>query len=212
MWFSKFQKEPRFGRWVALEEQKNRILKAVEESNDSFPDELLVFLSTALYLPIRLFEKATWTEIVKAFYLSLKLTQCQINLPIFEPSKTLYKPEPWDYPSRSWYVYVNMLAKSYGWSIEYISNLKLSDALPAVQEILTDDQLEKEFQWTMSERSSYYDDKTKTSKLNPLSRPDWMNKHIDISKDARQTRIPKNMLPSGAGITQDDLIAQATLN
>lgn len=208
VWFSKFQKEPRFKRWIVLEEQKNRILEAVEESKDSFPDELLGFLSTALYLPVRMFEKASWINLVKAFYLSLRLTQCQFTLPIFEPTKNKTNPDAWEYENRVWYAYVHLLASSYGWTVEYISNLKLQNALSAIQEILIDKQLEDEFQWTMSERSSYYDSHTKTAKANPLPRPHWMHKHIDPKKDARTTQVPTSMLPMGAGITQDELIAQ----
>lgn len=208
MWFSRFQGTPRFRRWIRLEEQKNKILKAVEESSDSFPDELLGFLSTALYLPVRLFENASWIKLVQAFYLTLPMTQCQFQLPIFEPSKDKTKPEAWDYPDRSWHTYVHMLASEYGWSIEYISQLQVRDALSAIQEILIDKQLQDEFQWAMSERSSYYDKHTKSAKANPLPRPHWMNKHIDPKTDARVTQIPVNMLPVGAGFSQDDFIAQ----
>ena len=210
MWLSKFQKSPRFRRWVRLEEQKNKILKAVEESTDSFPDELLGFVSTALYLPVRHFEKASWVKIVRAFYLTLPMTACQFKLPIFEPTKDKTKPEAWNYEGREWHSYVHMLASKYGWTIEYISNLRLKDALSAIQEILIDEQLRDEFEWTMSERSSYYDSHTKTSKTNPLPRPHWMNKHVDPKTDARITQIPVNMLPQGAGFSQDDFIK--TLN
>lgn len=210
MWLSKFYREPRFRRWITLEEQKNRILKAVEESNDSFPDELLGFLSTALYLPVRFFERASWIKIVQAFYFALPMTACQFKLPIFEPSKDKTKSEAWDYENREWHTYVHLLAGKYGWSIEYISNLRLKDALAGIQEILIDEQLRDEFLWTMSERSSYYDSHTKTAKANPLPRPHWMNKHIDPKSDARITQIPVNMLPQGAGFSQDDFIK--TLN
>jgi hypothetical protein len=77
---------------------------------------------------------------------------------------------------------------------------------------MIDDQLDREFQWTMSERSSYYDSHTKTAKANPLTRPSWMMKHIDPAKELRITKIPKDMIPLGNGISQNDLIAQAINN
>jgi len=113
----------------------------------------------------------------------------------------------WNYAGRAWYLYAHMLSSKYGWSLEYTSNLKLDDALPAIQEILLEEQLEKEFQWTMSERSSYYDDKSKTSKANPLPRPDWMNRHIDPKKELKVTQIPVDMLPMGTGLNVNDILA-----
>lgn len=209
MWLLRLQREPKFGRWVALEEQKNRILKAVGESSDEFPNELFTFLSTALHLSHRHFRKASWIKVVQAFYKCLELTRCQFELPIFEPNNVKIEDVAWDYHNRPWHVYVHMLAKEYGWTIEYIYNLSIKDAMCAIQEILLDDQLEKEFQWTMSERSAYYDDKSKTTKLNPLPRPQWMMKHVS-KDDLPKIKIPVGMMPTGAGITQDELIAQAS--
>lgn len=195
---------------MELELQKNKILKAVEESNDDFPDHLFAYLSTALHLSSKHYRKASWEKVVKAFYKTIKMTQCQIVLPIFSPSKEKLKEEPWHYENRDWHSYVHMLSKNYGWTIEYISNLKVEEALAKIQEILIDEQLEKEFLWTMSERSAYYDDKSKVMKMNPLPRPHWMSKHIDPAKELTVHKIPTGMMPSGNGISQNDLIAQAS--
>jgi hypothetical protein len=206
-----YHQKPRFRKWIELEEQKNKILKAVESGADDFPDRLLGYLSTALHLPVGWIEQAQWEAVMAAFYRVVQLTACQISLPIFEPTGQEDVKEPWDYDGRTWKFYVHLFAREYGWSVEYIANMRLDDALPCVQEILVQEQLDREFLWTMSERSAYYDDKSKTTKLNPLPRPNWMNKHVDI-EDARKTQIPVGMLPAGNGISQSDLIAQATLN
>jgi hypothetical protein len=205
----KFQKQPRFRRWVRLEEQKNKILRAVEESSDEFPNHLFDFLSTALYLPSHYFRRADWTKIVIAFYKSLSILSYKTTLALFEPSKENKKDDivSWDYAGRAWHLYAHMIAAQYGWSLEYISNLRLPVVLPLIQEILLEDQLTKEFQWTMSERSSYYDDKAKVSKANPLPRPDWMNKHIDPAKELKVTKIPVGMMPMGQGLTVEQAIA-----
>lgn len=205
----KFQKQPRFGRWVRLEEQKNKILRAVEESSDEFPNHLFDFLSTALYLPSHYFRGADWTKIVIAFYKSLSILSYKTTLALFEATKEKKKVDTvsWDYDGRAWHLYSHMLATQYGWSLEYISNLRLNDALPLIQELLLEEQLEKEFQWTMSERSSYYDDKAKVSKANPLPRPDWMNRHIDPVKELKVTQIPVGMMPMGQGLTVEQVIA-----
>jgi hypothetical protein len=205
----KFQKQPRFGRWVRLEEQKNKILRAVEESSDEFPNHLFDFLSTALYLPSHYFRRADWTKIVLALYKSLTKLSYKIDLALFEPTKEDKKDDSvsWNYDGRAWHLYAHMIAGKYGWLVEYISNLRLPVVLPLIQEILLEDQLTKEFQWSMSERSSYYDDKAKVSKANPLPRPNWMNKHIDPAKELRVTQIPVGMMPMGQGLTVEQVIA-----
>jgi len=207
--YLKIQKPVRFRRWVRLEEQKNKILRAVEESSDEFPNHLFDFLSTALYLPSRYFRKADWTKVVLAFYKALSILSYKTTLALFEPTAEKKKSDTvsWDYDGRAWYLYSHMIASQYGWSIEYISNLRLDDVLPIIQEILVEEQLTKEFQWTMSERSSYYDDKAKVSKANPLPRPDWMHKHIDPIKELKVTKIPTGMMPMGQGLTVEQIIA-----
>jgi hypothetical protein len=98
-----------------------------------------------------------------------------------------------------------MLAKSYGWTLEYISNLTVQEALPKIQEILVEEQNNKEFLWIMSDRSATYNESTKTYQANPLPRPNWMSRHIDIKKELKTTKIPTNFLPVGAGITYEEL-------
>ena len=208
VWLLKFRSQPKFREWIRLEEQKNKILKAVEESSDEFPNHLFNFLSTALRLPDRYFRKASWTKIILALYKCLALTQFDNNLPLFAPTKTTKtEDEAWNYDGRVWHLYVHLIASKYGWSIEYISNLRLSVVLPLIEEILLDEQFTKEFQWAMSERSAYYDEASKSMKANPLTRPEWMHRQVEPKK-LRIVQTPINMMPTGKGLTADDIIAQ----
>ena len=212
VWFSKFQGQPKFGRWVRLEEQKNKILRAVEESSDEFPNHLFDFLSTALHFPSKFYRKAKWIFVVKAFYASVAHNFYKTDLALFESTKEKKKNDTvsWDYEGRSLHLYSHLLAKEYGWKLEYIYNLKLDYALPLIQEILLDEQLEKEFLWETSERSAYYDDKAKVTKANPLPRPSWMQKHIDPAKELKITKIPVNMMPVGNAITSEQILEAQT--
>lgn len=210
VWLLSKKGQPKFRKWVLLEEQKNKILKAVGNHDKEFPEYLFAYLSTALCISPRYIQQASWTQLISAFYKTVLLTACQFSLPILEPSKEKIEEDAWNYEGRTWYQYAHLLSHSFGWNFEYISNLSVQDALSAVQEILVNDQLEKEFLWDTSERSTYWDDKTKTSKRNPLPRPQWMNKKIDPQKELRVTQIPVNMLPTGKGISQDELIAQTS--
>lgn len=197
---------------MELEQQKNKIVKAVEESSDDFPDHLFTFLSTALHLPVRLFHKASWELIMKAFLTVVYLTRCQIQLPILMSEKKKEKEEPWDYDNRDLHLYFHILSKEYGWTMEYISNLKVEDALAKIQEILISEQLEKEFLWMMSDKSSYWDERSKTAKANLLPRPDWMNKHIELEKEVRKTLVPVGMMPAGQGLSVEEIIAQTPIS
>lgn len=208
VWLLKFQKKPTFGKWIRLEEQKNKIVKAVEESSDEFPHHVLTFLSTALRLPVRSFEQAHWENIVRAFYKCLKLTQCQIELPILQPTQEEQKEDTWTYDHRIWHLYSHMLAKSYGWTLEYISNLTVEEVFPKIQEIITEDQLNKEFLWGMSEHSVSYDSKTQTGHFNPLPRPQWMNRSIKPIPAPKPANIPDGLKPLGVGITYEEIINQ----
>jgi hypothetical protein len=210
VWFLRFAKKPKFGKWVRLEEQKNKILRTVEESSDDFPQEVFTFLSTVLHLPVQLFHYSSWETVVKAFYLCVKMTACQLDLAIFSPTKDKPTKEAWDYDGRMFNLYVHVLSSNYGWDVEYINNLPVATALSLIQEILLEDQLQKEFEWGMSDKSSYYDSTSKATKLNPLPRPGWMNRHIDPAKELKVTNIPDGMKPAGNGISQNDLIAQAS--
>jgi len=61
-----------------------------------------------------------------------------------------------------------MLAKNYGWTLEYVSMLQVEEALAKIQEILVDEQLEHEFFYGLSEVAYSYDSSTKKSKFVPM--------------------------------------------
>lgn len=102
--------------------------------------------------------------------------------------------EPWDYEGRTWHFYSHLLAKHYGWTLEYISQLHPSDALAKIQEILTDEQLEREFQHSLSDVAYPYNSQTKKSEFHPLSRPFWMRPKI---KETPKIKIPAIYMPIG---------------
>lgn len=184
---------PKFKMWIDLEEIKEKIIKAVEERRDDFPEHLLSYLSTALHVNSKHFKDAEWVRIVYAFYLIVSNSP-EIKLPITMPSAEKSKDENWDYEGRTWHLYSHLLAKEYGWTLEYISQLRVRDALAKIQEILTDDQLEREFQHSLSEIAYPYDKSTKKSKFTPLPRPHWMRPKI---KEVKKVRMSKMDLPIG---------------
>lgn len=200
VWVRVGGQEPKLKKWITLENYKDRILKAVENKQQDFPEILLAYLSTAFGVPVKWIQFANWELLVKAFYVYQSKSP-KIQLPITTPSDEHHKDSPWDYDHRTWHLYSHMLAKAYGWSLEYISCLNVEEALAKIEEILVDEQLEKEFYYGLSEAAYSYDKNTKTSKFVPLPRPNWMQ---EKPKEIKKIPIPVSMLPVGV-VYQDAL-------
>lgn len=198
MWWNKRgTSPPRLRKWILLEAKKEQIIKAIGSGSD-FPSELFSYLSIALGVSYERYKQADWTILVEAFYLCISKSPV-LELPITTPSHETSKEESWDYPTRTWHLYSHLLAKSYGWTLEYISQLQVEEALSKIQEIIVDDQLSREFEYGLSEVAYHYDKNSKTSKFVPLPRPHWMRTKIQPIK---RMLIPKSMLPVGNVISE----------
>jgi hypothetical protein len=84
----------------------------------------------------------------------------------------------------------------YGWTLENTENLYFNDAIAYIQEILIDEQLDKEWQWSLSEIAYQYNDALKKSEFKPLPRPSWM---VGMNKiePPKVERLPVGMMPQG---------------
>jgi len=191
----KLRGTPRFREWLELEQLKEKVIKAVGEGSDEFPTHLLSFFSTAFHIHSKWYQDAEWDKIILAFY-AVCLKSPTVKLPLLEPTNDTEstKKEPWDYENRNWHLYAHMIAKSYGWTFSQISRLRVSDALATIQEIITDEQLDKEFVYSLSEIAYPYNKNTKEQKFNPMPRPSWMRPRM---KEIRRYPIPINAMPSG---------------
>lgn len=185
---------PRFRRWIDLEELKEHFIRAAEEGTE-FPQTLFSLLSAALKISPERLKLMEWQKLLIAFNQVCLHNFPHVLLPILSEAPAIKaRKDAWDYEGRTWFLYSHMVAKAYGWTLEEISQLKVEDALAIIQEILTDEQLDREFAWGMSPNAYSYDDKSKVSKFVELPRPYWMKPKIDIVK---KLRIPKMMLPVG---------------
>lgn len=192
LWREK-KREILFKEWVQQEVGKEKLLKAVRDNSDDFPIHLLQFVSTALHISIKRLELLPWEKVMNTFY-QILLKHPTINLPIVNSYVDSVSKDDWDYEGRTWHLYSHLLAKHYGWTLEYISQLHVVEALAKIQEILTDEQLEKEFAHNHSELAYSYDTSSKKSTLVPLPRPAWMHKPIQPTK---KLIFPKMALPLG---------------
>ena len=180
-------------KWLELENLKAKIFDAAGSSLE-FAQGIINYLSVALCIPTEKLEEVAWYEIAEAYATINEINNLKFKFPLLkEPSSK--EKYPWEYDGRSWYLWANILAKAYGWSLEYIAELDPDDGVALLQEILTDDQLEKEWQWSLSEIAYPYNPDTKKSEFKNLPRPVWMQK--EIRKPVKQIKIPASMLPVG---------------
>lgn len=186
--------------WLILEDLYIKILKAAEEGDgEGFISFLYSYLSAAFDVPEI---EYSWYEIARAFTTNHNHNRPSINFPILRLAKEKkeFLENGWEYPERTWFMWMHLLAGKYGWSIEYIANLEIDNAIALLQEILVDAQLDKEFQWSMSEIAYPYNEATKKSKFQPLDRPEWMQ---PVSKEVQKVKIRASELPVGLVLRWD---------
>jgi hypothetical protein len=195
--------------WLVLEELHTKVIDAAEEGHrDEFVSSMYSYVSTAFSIPVEELPQYFWADIARAYIAFSYANTPNLNLPLIKPRPEKRKPmvtqrEGWEYPGRSWYFWANIFAKSYGWSMEYIAEMDVDDALSLLQEIRVDEQLDKEWEWSLSEIAFSYDQSTKKSKFIPLVRPDWMKATAKV-QDLPSVRMRKSEIPVGIVLRWDD--------
>lgn len=189
--------KPGLRKWLELEETNKQIIdymrdkNMVEASNSICSYLLLVIEADDLH-------SIFWKEIAEAYISITMLCIPSIDLPLLHGSLE-DKTEGWDYDKRTWYLWSHLLASRYGWSLEYIANVDFDDALALLQEIFVENQLKREWEWSLTELAYSYNKVTQRSEFRPLPRPSWMGsgKNIPASKAEKPVRMPVEMMPIG---------------
>lgn len=185
--------------WIELESIKEQAKEAVESGSDGIVDCVLSYVSTASGFD---YKDEFWLETVEAMTLLQKLNAPK-EFPIFRVHKKPNSVTEFHYEGREWYFWVNLFAKAYGWTIEYISDLDIDYAIALLQEIVYDDLNEKEYMWILSEVSYEYDKRGK-GKLRKFNRPEWLRSAAQI-KEPKKVRIRKDLLPVGNVISAEEI-------
>jgi len=199
-----FQLEPcKLRKWLELEDVKFRISEAVENKDrNDLVNLIYLYISTAIGLDTNIMSTLPYKEVVEAFEEISKANQINIDLPFMRTPVGKHEKEGYEYDYRSWWSWAFLFANRIGWSIEYIANLNVPDALYLYQEHLIKEYREQDWDWTLSERFVGYDTMTKKAKINALPKPAWMlAKPI---KPVKPTKIPKFMMPSGIIVSWKD--------
>ena len=181
--------------WLELGTIHEQITEAVEHKHFAKLAELIVdYVSTAF--AISNIDELPWEEVVDAFVKIVNTNALDFEIPLLLIKLKSESTIPWDYPGRNWYFWSSLMARDFGWSLETIAELEVECAVKILQEILVHEQLHKEWEWALSERSISYDSNTKKSKFNPLERPDWM-RYMTKPVKKKVVQIPPEMLPIG---------------
>jgi len=187
----------RFGlrKWMELEKLSETVYEAAGVGNPHDTAETIYrYLTAASGLSHEYLSGLSWMDVAMLFAETENLNACLADLPILKVELKKQEKAPWDYPQREWYSMANMLAAAYGWTLDIIAELDVDDAFPLVQEILTDEQMRKEWEWQTTEISYPYNKVTKTQEFKPLPRPEWM---IPPAPKIKNVKWRKEWLPVG---------------
>lgn len=142
-----------------------------------------------------------WHEIVVAYAVLVNLNSVNSDeFAMLSTKQKAGKNVPWDHAQRLKTVWIHSLASAYNWSKTEIENLVVEEAIGYSQEIHADEQIEREFQHSLSEVAYPYDQASKTQRYKPLTRPLWM-----VKRDRKEliTKLDKRMLPVGKVVHED---------
>lgn len=181
--------------WLALEDFYSNIIGAAGRGDrEEFVSFLYSYVSAAFNIPKEELQLCPWYEITRAFKLTYTANIPSHDFPLLHSKELPDQKATWDYPGRDWFIWLHLLAKEYSWDVEYISNLDVDNGIALLQEIMINNQMEKEWQWSMSEMAYSYNEQSKTSKFIPLERPDWMK---PIPKPVEKVKIKTSAIPVG---------------
>ncbi|MBD3268438.1 hypothetical protein GF373_17360 [bacterium] len=178
-----------FYTWLQLEELKEKIATAVEDSyGEEFVAHFYDYLSTAVDKE-KDWSELPWIESRDLFY---KIEE--VNAPTKPFPILSHKSKPtaeWTYEGRTWFFWLHILSSNYGWDIEYIKQLDVDDAIGLLQEILLEKHEEREFAWRTTEIAYNKDGRFQT-----LKKPEWMRRGLKPKKVKKQ-KIRRDFLPVG---------------
>lgn len=181
-----------FRQWFICEDYKDKLIET--RGDGRFPETVFAYLSFVLNIPEKKLAEMEWSRVFDLLGTALSSSP-KIEIPIVKDAPSGRKPVSWDYPERGFNRYINILAGKYGWSIEYISELEVSQAFALIQEILTDEFLEQEFYYSLSDVAYPYNKSTKKSTYKPMDKPYWMR--AASAEKPKRIKIRRDTLPVG---------------
>lgn len=188
-------------KWLEAEQLKIQFIEGLQAGED---------VSEVFHQYIRLTtgkktQRKYWMVASQYFMLAMLTNAPLLDLALLRQEESGETREVWEYEQRTWYLWSSMLARNFGWSLEYIAELDVDDALAYLQEFLVKEQLDKEFWYGLSELAYPYNEGTQKHEFKPLERPDWMQmKEIPQHLQPPTVKIAKKYMPIGAVVKWDN--------
>ena len=185
--------------WLKLDAVRENILDAIEAKDiDGLSKSICAFVSIASSVSVDILLSLPWYDVTNAFLVTEAENKLRLSFALLRTSKKKTDAPAWEYTGRTWYWWLHLLSSHYGWSSEYIAELDIDDATGLLQEILTEEQLNREWQWSLTEIAYPYNESTKQSNFKPLDRPEWMMMALpEFMPKIPMIRIRRDMLPVG---------------
>jgi hypothetical protein len=184
-------------QWLELEEQNKKIIDFMKgKSMLDASAAICSYLSIYTKIDIDTLKTYFWLDIADAYISILLACIPKISFPLLHGKTENQSPISWDYEGRTWYLWSHLIASKYGWTLDNIENLYFEDAIALIQEILIDDQLQKEWDWSLSEIAYSYNKASHKSEFKALPRPSWMVGMNKI-KEPEVVKMPVSIMPVG---------------
>jgi hypothetical protein len=188
--------------WLSLDKIREQIMDAAEHKNYSE-----VSLGVESYVSAAScveWKTESWFDAAEKFEKAVTANVPTLQFALLR-IKVKNEKLPWEYEGRTWYYWLHIFSSTYGWDEDRIANLDIDTAIGLLQEILITEQLDHEWQFSITELAYPYNETTKKSSFRPLPRPDWMKKIIP-----KVTKIRKDFLPLGNIIGEEQKYASAS--
>lgn len=186
---------PKLRKWIELEDIRLKLEIAADDK--TFLENYFGLLSAAIGISITELEELPWLEVSNAYVQVVTNQAPKLDFPMFK-FKSKKEGYDWTYEGRTWYIWSHLIAKEYGWTLEYIANLDINDAIGLMHELVAGEYEKREWEWGLSEIAYPYDPNTKKSIYKPLPRPEWMViSKIEKKAIIKKIRIRRDMLPHG---------------
>ena len=192
--------QARLGKYLLLQEAAASLQKAGEAAAKGGGSEPVAAALTAYFnayipdLTQAQLSTYSWIEIFTVMAEISLINNIEIDFAILKYQTDSGLPAPWEYPERMRHYWVHVLAFAYKWSKEQIENIWPEEAFAYLQEIVAQDQQEREFVHSLSEVAYQYDSGTKKSRYKPLIRPAWM---VMRDPSTMIMKIPTVLVPQG---------------
>lgn len=187
---------PKLRKWIELEDIRLKLEIATDDR--TFLEHYFGLVSVAIHVSVDELEELPWIEVADAYIAVVSHQKPTLDFPMLKVNPKR-NTEDWKYDGRNWYVWSHLLASTYGWTLEYIAEMNINDAIGLMHEIVSTEFMEKEWEWGLSEIAYPYDPNSKKSSYKPLPRPEWMEATIMERKvtATKKVRIRREMLPRG---------------